>query len=379
MQLRTYTHKDIAGKRVLLRADLDIKGKVDKFHDLRLERLAPVIKELFSLGARQIILLGHRGRPKNGFDKAYSFAPVRTRLSKLLGKEIVLTKDIKDNPKEYPSSSVVMLENLRFWPGEKKADKKFARLLRRWGDVYVNNAFGNSHRPDASMATLAKLFVHRFAGPGVIEEVKNLTRFSRAIRRPYLAVMGGAKISEKLELLKVLLRKTDKILIGGGLGNALLSGAGFNIGQSYTERVSPILSGEILASDKIKLPLDAVVGSAKRTIKKLEEIKANDYIGDLGPETVRQYSREIKKARTIIWNGPLGQFEKEIFRQGSYAIARAIADSRARSLIGGAETVEIAERLNLVRKFSFVSVGGGATLTFLAGGRMPGLEALADN
>lgn len=383
MRLHQYTRRDVAGKRVLLRADLDIKGKVDQYHDLRLERLVPVIKELLSWQVKQIILLGHRGRPK-GKDAKLSLRPVRQRLLELLAsarvnEQIFFVKDIAAKTGLALGRRIVMLENLRFWPGEKSGSKEFAKKLSRWGDVYINNAFGNCHRADASMTFLAKLFVHRFAGPGVIEEVNNLSAFLRQAGRPFIAVIGGAKISDKLELLKTLLGKTDKILIGGGLGNALLSAKGFNIGRSYTEKVSPILTREVLASDKIKLPLDVAVGSAKRAFKKLEEIKPDDYIGDLGPETIRQYEQEIKKARTIIWNGPSGQFEKEIFRQGSYAIARAIAHATARSLIGGAETVEIAERLNLVKKFSFVSVGGGATLTFLAGGRMPGLETLANN
>lgn len=382
MQLPQYTSQEVAQKRVLLRADLDIKGKVDKWHDLRLERLAPVIKNLLDSEVRQIILIGHRGRPQ-GKDETLSLEPVRKRLSELasearVSEQIFFIDDINSDINASAEKKIIMLENLRFWPGEKTGDGQFAKALSAWGDVYINNAFANSHRADASMVALPKSMSVAYAGPGVVREVKELSEFFSKSAKPLLVVLGGAKISEKLDLLKLVLAKADKILLGGGLANNLLRAQGVNVGRSLVSDMDDKELTLITSSPKVVLPIDFIGSENDKQYQQYtkDTLTDNTFIGDIGPKTVELFKKEINRAKTILWNGPLSKYEDKDYSQGMFAVAQAIAGSKSRTVAGGAETVEVIETLGLTDKFSYISVGGGAMLTFLAGGQMPGIEAL---
>ncbi len=375
MELRQYKKEDIEGKRVLLRADLDVgvneAGEVSEFDDLRLRRAAPTVKQLLDYGAAAVIILGHRGRPAGQFDANFSLQPVQKRLSNLLVQEIKLIADIKQ-----PAAvrdKLVMLENTRFWPGEKTGVADFARALAAWGDVYVNDAFSNSHRSDASMLALPKI-LPAFAGPGLINEIKELTRFITGTPRPYAAVLGGAKIETKLPLLKQLLRKADAILVGGALANTILAGRGINVGKSLVEQ-DYFAEAQKLTDPKIILPLDAVM--ADHSVRPINNIDSQGFIGDIGPATAALFKEKISAAKAILWNGPLGKFEEEPYQAGTAAVVAAITESAAATVTGGGDTLDVLTRLNAVDKFGFVSVGGGAMLTFLAGEPMPALEVLS--
>ncbi|MDP3994992.1 MAG: phosphoglycerate kinase [bacterium] len=383
MELRGYTQEDIHGKRVLMRCDLDVavnsKGAVDEYHDLRLERVVPTLVELFSFGAKQVVLIGHRGRPKGALEPGLSLAPVCDRLAELcraegLDEPISFVEDIEADPLSHCDQDVVMLENLRFWPGEKDCDAGFARSLARWGEVYVNDAFGASHRHDASVTLLATLLGAAFAGRGLAAEVERLEEFFAGIRKPFVAVVGGAKISTKLPLLKILSLKADSVLVGGALANTILAAHGKAMGASLVEE-SMLNKARELSGSAFVLPEDAVLASG--AIVPVDRISPKDAMLDIGPRTIKKFVQRIQEAHTILWNGPLGAFEDKAFAPGSEQIGRAIAENtRASSLAGGGETVELVERLGIAPGIDFVSTGGGAMLTFMAGGDMPGLDAL---
>jgi phosphoglycerate kinase len=384
MDLRQYTSKDIKQKRVLLRCDLDVKvndiGIVDAYHDLRLERVVPTISELFSLGAAQVVLIGHRGRPAGEPNNKLSLLPIRDRLQELcsadgIDEPIAFIEDVTVDPNAHKDNDLVMLENLRFWDGEKAESKDFASILAHWGDVYVNDAFGNSHRKDASMTILPNLLRDSYAGPRLQKEVRELSGFLDRVRHPFVAVVGGAKVSTKLPLLQSLIEKADYILLGGALANTILASQGSEIGTSLYEK-KMVERAASFTSEKIMLPTDAVVTGGKK--EALESITKEESILDIGPETVKTFVKYVHNAETILWNGPMGLFEKKEFSLGTYQLARAIAhNEEAYVVAGGGETLEVLERLGLVEQFDFVSTGGGAMLTLLAGNTMPGLAAIS--
>lgn len=392
MNLRQYSQDDIKGKRLLLRLDLDVgvneRGEVDQWHDLRLERAAPTIKQLLDFGAGRVVMLGHRGRPK-GRDEKFSLRPVAARLQAVLREqginELISFADDVSASAANEDGLLVMLENLRFWPGEKIGDADFARTLAGWGEVYINDAFGASHRPDASMRAIVSAASAAFAGPNLSREVERLSEFARGGERPFLAVLGGLKIETKLPLIKFLLNKADEILLGGGLANTWLRSRGLEVGQSVIDK-DFLQEAAAMAGDKIILPKDAVVANSPRPaadgeggqtrVVPVDAVAGDDFIGDVGPATVNLYQQKLAAAKKILFNGPLGKFEDERFRSGTDSIARAIAGSGAKTLSGGGDTIDILERLGATDKFGFISVGGGAMLTFLSGGEMPALEAL---
>jgi len=383
MKLRQYTREDIHNQRVLVRCDLDVtvndEGYVDSYHDLRLERIIPVLHDLFHHGARQIVLCGHRGRPRDGKDPALSLSPVCERLGDLafadgLDEHIAFVEDVALDPFAQQEHPIVMLENLRFWKGEKAGDESFARKLASWGDVYVNDAFGNSHRADASMRMVAQMFTAAYAGPGLIKEIEHLESFRATCVKPYLAILGGAKISTKLPLIEQLQNEADHIILGGGIANTVLAAQGNEVGMSLVE--APMFKQTAaLNNGKILLPQDAVVEDG--SVHPVSKLSKQQAILDIGPKSIATIIEMIAKAKSILWNGPMGKFEDERFCAATNAIARAIAHNTvARTVAGGGETLEALERLCLVDRIGFVSTGGGAMLTFLADGDMPGLEAI---
>lgn len=374
MILRRYLPPDIKDKKVLLRLDLDVAAD-DAGQDLRLERAAASVVELLSLGAKQIIMCGHRGRPDGKLDQAFSLVPVKDKLELLLNKAGVQQKInlvAMDTAGGKPAGVLMMLENLRFYPGEKAGDDNFARTLAAWGEVYINDAFGNSHRGDASMLAVAKI-LPAFAGPGLIHEIEELTRFMENTPRPYVAILGGAKIETKIPLIRQLLGKADTILMAGALANTIFKSRGQEVGQSLVEDGFAEEAKKIDGA-KIILPLDVIV--ADGSVKAINNLAAPDFIGDIGPATVELFKDKIAGAKAILWNGPMGKFEDAKFQAGTDGILDAIINSGAIKIAGGGDTLDILKAKQALDKFNFVSVGGGAMLAFLAGEAMPALEAL---
>lgn len=357
--------------------DLDVD-----VNNLRLERGSTAIKELLDLGAKKIVILGHRGRPASAKATAgkpateFSLEPVKDRLEWLLNKAGVQTKINLARDINAPSASLgqlVMLENLRFWPGEKNNDPDFARQLSAWGEVYVNDAFGNSHRSDASMLGVAKI-LPAFAGPGLVNEITELSHFLENTPHPFVAVLGGAKIETKVPLIKRLLAMADTILVAGALANTILRSRGLEVGQSLVEE-SFLAEAKNLDNAKLVLPIDAIMPDS--AVKAINTLDSQDFIGDIGPATVALFRQKIGGAKAILWNGPMGKFEDTKYQAGTNGILDAIVTSSAIKIAGGGDTLDIIEASRALNKFNFVSVGGGAMLTFLAGETMPALEALS--
>jgi len=382
MELREYNKEDIYGLRVILRCDLDVKtgedGFVEKFQSLRLERIIPQIKELVEFGAKQIIIIGHKGRPE-GFDPKFSLAPVCDHLSDLCKQEdvcepIVFVDNIFAEKSVFSNERVIMLENLRFDKGERQNSEDFAQKLALWGDVYINNAFGSSHRDEASISLLPKFIKESFAGIGLRKEIEELENFLSKEAFPKIAVLGGSKISTKLPLIKILSSKCDKVLLGGALANSVLEARGFNIGKSLNEKVST-QDAEILSNENIIIPEDVVLEDGRTCL--VSEVGNEDLIFDIGPITNKKFVQEIYDAKSILWNGPMGKIEDEKFFLGTKSVALAIAtNEKASTVAGGGETLEAIDRIGILNDFDFVSTGGGAMLYFLSSEDMPGLEVL---
>lgn len=367
-----------------MRLDLDVevnaKGQVDEFHDLRLERAVATIKELKDFGAANITLCGHRGQPEGKRDSNLSLLPAKARLEILLAEQGVkeplgFVEDLTSQP--VAQSKLILLENLRFYPGEQANSPEFAKTLSLWGEIYVNDAFGSSHRSDASLAVITAAVKQSFAGPNLVKEVQEQEKFLASINSPFVAVLGGVKISTKLPLIKNLLAKAEAILLGGGLANTVLASRGQEVGQSVIEPNMLVAAKDL--DEKILLPQDFTVLKAGGEVSAVaaSAVSKTDFILDIGPKTSADYARTIGTAKSVLWNGPMGKFEDQRGQSGTKAIAQALSSSQAKTLVGGGDTVVALEQLELVDKFGFVSVGGGAMLTFLAGQRLPGLKALA--
>lgn len=326
--------KEFAGKTCLLRVDFNVKNIKDS---LRLKNSLPTIKFLFKRG-NKIVFLSHRGRPSKK-DETVSLKFVVSFLEKNLKEKIVFLKEI---PSKLPPGEIYLIENLRFWPEEEKNDLNFAKRLARLGDFYVNDAFAVSHRENASITQLPKL-LPSYAGLLLEKEIQTLSKAMLSPAKPLVVIFGGAKVENKIAAIKNLSQKADKILLGSSV-----------IAEIPELKSSP----------------------AAKIIKPIDWIFENGKAFDIGPLTAQKYAEEIKKARTIIWNGPVGWFENKKFAGGSITIAKAIATSKAFSIIGGGETTQLILQLKLQNKISFLSTGGGAMLEFLAGKKLPGIKAL---
>ncbi len=332
----------------------------------RIQAVLPTIRFLTSRGAR-VVILSHRGRPKkvSSIKKqvlSFTLKPFVKILSSLLKKPVQFAdfNDINKNEiKKSVTNSIFLLENLRFSPGEEKNDKKLAKKLASLGDFYVNDAFGVSHRKDASIVAITK-YLPSYAGLLLENEIKNLSRAVKNPKKPLVIILGGVKISDKIGVIKNFLKKTDKFLIGGAVANTFFAAKQIMIGDSIYEKDMIPLAKQLLRSGKIILPIDWLTEKGK--------------ILDIGTETSRLYAEIIKNAKTIIWNGPMGYFEEPRFAKGSEAVAKAVLKSRAFTIIGGGETTAVFQSLNT--KYIFVSTGGGAMLDYLAGGKLPGIAAL---
>lgn len=363
--------EDIFGKTCLLRADLNIKSG-DRGSSLRIKRLIPTINFLLKNNCK-IILLSHRGRPKpiNGPSlrskikilKDDSLFSVAKELSASLGKKVSFEEglDLKEIKKRIDifESGIFMLENLRFFLGEDKNDLKFAKNLSAFGDFYVNDAFAFSHRKNASMCAITK-FLPSYFGLNLESEMKNLDKVIKNPKKPLVVILGGAKVSDKAGLINNLIKKADFILLGGGLANTFFALKNIPIGDSLCEKNYDIKPFEKLIGKKIILPSDVVI-SKKRIL-------------DIGSKTIEAYSSIIKKAKTIIWNGPMGMIEDKKFEKGSLGVLKAIISSGAFSVVGGGETTSFLIKKSLDKKISFLSTGGGAMLAYLSGKKLPALK-----
>lgn len=388
MMIRHLSHSRIKKRRVLLRVDFNvpIAGGV-VMNDFRIRAHLPAIRKLLR-GGNTVILLSHHS------NRRQTLLPAARRLGSLLGAPIFFVKNpnrIIQTPKE---KRLILLENLRLWPGEEGESRAFAKVLARWGECFVNDAFAVAHRRGASITVLPRL-LPSYLGPLFEKEFKTLDMVVKSPKRPLVAVFGGAKIDTKLVLLRRFVRLADKVLVAGALANVLLRARGFSIGRSITDGLfSATMLRRITASKKIILPVDALAarslrarrkagiappirfgGLGRGTIRPIGAIKRNEIIGDIGPETVKRFRGALRRARTIIWNGPLGIAEFEAFSSGTRALADVLARSRARVIVGGGDTAAFLARERMIKKFKRVSTGGGAMLAYLSGEKLPALEA----
>lgn len=383
--------KNLKGKRALVRVDYNLSinnGKLDFKDDLRIRAGLPTIKYLLEKGAT-VILMAHLGRP-DGWDKKLTLAPVARYLGKLLKKPVnFISQDIvkKDVSKKI-KKGVNLLENVRFYAEESKNDRNFAKRLAALGDIYINEGFSVSHRPDVSVAGLQDL-LPSYAGLHLEREIANLSKCLHIgwRGRPYVALLGGAKISTKINLILRLLKSANQVLLGGAMISGLLKFQGYKIGKTLTEDIDPKIAKDILKNKKVIMPDDVVVarpGDVKniktvRLADTKEICKHDEAILDMGPETVLKFSKYLKKAKTIVWNGPLGLFEKPPFAYATIALGQLIASrgkGRTFAAVGGGETISALNLTGMAEYVDWVSTGGGAMLSFLAGEKMPGLQKI---
>lgn len=375
------------GEKIFLRVDYNVPIKEGKVSDdTRIRRTIPTIEYL--LKKKPILIIcSHLGRPKGKVVPELSLKPVAEKLSEILGKEIHFSEEIiGDNVINRINSlkpgDILLLENIRFHPGETKDDEELAEELKRLADTYVNDAFGTCHRKHTSVHALPKLFEKKAAGFLLFEETKNLKKVRENPERPAIAVLGGAKIEDKVGIIEGLLEVMDKILIGGGMMFTFWKAMGKNIGKSLLTEEFVDKAKELLATGKIIVADDALCAESLEApeIKNLKEIPENMAGYDIGENSIEKFRKEILSAKTIFWNGPMGVFENENFKKGSMEIAKAIAEATEKgafSLAGGGETVSAIKLAGLKEKFSYISTGGGASLEFMEKGTLPGIEVLS--
>ena len=384
---------DLKGKRVLMRVDFNVpieEGKITD--DTRIRAALPTIKYVLEQGAK-LILMSHLGRPKGKRDPKLSLKPVAERLSELLGKEVKMAPDcvgpeVERMVAEMKEGDVILLENLRFHPGEEANDPEFAKKLAVLGDVYVNDAFGTAHRAHASTEGVTKFMPVAAAGLLMEKEIEYLSKAVESPERPFVVILGGAKVSDKIGVLESMLERADAILIGGGMAYTFLKALGYEVGKSIVEEDKLDLAREIMDRAKergveLKLPVTVVVADkfapdADSKVVKVDEIP-KDWMGmDIGPETVEEFGKVIEKAKMIFWNGPLGVYEFDKFARGTNEIARKLAESNAITIIGGGDCVAAVRKAGVADKITHISTGGGASLEFIEGKELPGIAALTD-
>jgi len=390
---KTVKDVDVEGKRVLVRVDFNVplaEGAVAD--DTRVRAALPTLRYLVDHGAR-VIIMSHLGRPKGEPDPQYSLRPVRSVLQRLLGRNVVFVDDIvgreaHEAVDRMVDGEILMLENVRFHPGEKANDPAFAAGLASLGDLYVNDAFGAAHRAHASTVGLAS-HLPAYAGLLLAREVETLTGMLANPERPFVAILGGSKVSDKFGVIERLLDVVDTLVIGGGMCFTLLVAKGVDVGRSLVEEEWVEPAKEMLATAKergveLLLPVDFVVAAdivedAETAIVGREEIAADMMGLDIGPTSVELFKEAISSARTIFWNGPMGVFEMEPFEGGTREVAAAVArNNRAVSVIGGGDSVAALRKFGLEERVTFVSTGGGASMKLLEGASLPGVDALQD-
>jgi phosphoglycerate kinase len=389
MNKKTVRDVDVKGKRVVMRVDFNVPLKGDTItDDTRIRAALPTIQYLLEQGA-SLVLMSHLGRPKGEFKPELSLKPVAARLGELLGQSVTLAPDCVGAEVEALAAGLVpgqvlLLENTRFHKGEEKNFPEMGEQLAKLGDLYVNDAFGAAHRAHASTAGIAE---HLPAVAGLLME-KEIEFLGGAIQdpaRPYVAIIGGAKISDKIGVIRNLLTKVDALLIGGGMANTFLAAKGYEMADSLVEADSMDVAKGLMdeGGDKLVLPVDGVVADAfaedaKRKVVPVDGVEPGWRVLDIGPATVELFKGKLSGAKTVVWNGPMGVFEFAPFATGTTAVAEMVAESGAISIIGGGDSVAAIQQAGLTDKMSHISTGGGASLEMLEGKVLPGLAALDD-
>ena len=387
MNKRSVRKLDVSGKKVLVRVDFNVpvrNGEVTD--DTRIRRALPTIRHLVKGGARPA-LISHLGRPKGEPDPQYTMDPVAGRLEELLGAPVekldtAVGPEVEEALNELNGEGVVLLENSRFYPGETKNDPEFSEQLAAPFDLYVDDAFGAAHRAHATTVGVAEL-LPAAAGLLMEEEIDNLNKVLRDPERPFVAILGGAKVSDKVAVIESLLEVADTLLIGGAMCFTFFKAQGYEIGESlveddYLEEAKRLMAE---AGERLVLPVDVVVAeeieeNADARVVRVEEIPSDMMGLDIGPETVEKFGGYITEARTIFWNGPMGVFEIDAFAKGTEGVARGVAEGEAISIVGGGDSVAAVRKLGLEKEMGFISTGGGASLEYVEGKELPGVAVL---
>lgn len=381
----------VKGKRVLVRVDFNVP--IDEHQqitdDTRIRAALPTLRYLMDEGAK-LVLVSHFGRPKGQVNPKYSLAPVAHRLSELLGKDVPIAPDcvgpeVTKQVMSLEDGQVILLENVRFHAEEEKNDPEFAKQLASLAEIYVNDAFGTAHRAHASTEGVAH-YIPAVAGFLMQKEVEVMGKALENPARPFVAIIGGAKVSDKIGVIENLLNKVNVLIIGGGMANTFLKAQGYSIGKSLVEEDKIALAAELLAKAKnsgaeIALPQDVVVAkefkadAEYRTVA-VNEIKEDEMALDIGPISAETFAKHLAGAQTIVWNGPMGVFEMESFAKGTEKVAQAVAASSGTTIVGGGDSVAAVEKMGVAERLTHISTGGGASLEFLEGKVLPGVAAL---
>ena len=382
----------LKGKKILVRVDLNVPMKDGAITEAsRIIKILPTIKLLIKKEAK-IIIFSHIGRPKGKIIDGMSLKPISKKLSDLLNIEVLFNKNVinektLDEINKIPNGSVMMMENIRFYEGEEKNEDSFSKTISSLGDIYVNDAFSCSHRAHSSIEGITK-YIPSYCGLQFVEEINALKRITSKIVRPVTCIIGGSKISTKINIISNLIKDFDNIIIVGGMGNAMLKNTGINIGKSMCDDGYKDLVGEILKKSethdcKIYYPLDVVVSktlNGSGIIKEINEVNNDEMIQDIGPKTITSIKNIINESNTVLWNGPAGYFENPNFANGTKEILEIIAGKRVKDKIyavaGGGETVAVINKFDKLDTFNFVSTAGGAFLEYLEGKEIPGIKAL---
>lgn len=382
MTVLKMTDLDLSGKRVLIREDLNVPVKDGKVtSDARIRASLPTIQAALDAGA-SVMLMSHLGRPTEGEPSdEFSLAPVAEHLAELLGKPVRLEKDYLDGNVEIAAGEVVLLENVRYNPGEKKDDEALAKAYAALCDVYVMDAFGTAHRAQASTHGVIRFAPQSCAGPLLANELDALEKALSAPKRPMAAIVGGSKVSTKLDVLYSLSEKCDQLIVGGGIANTFIAAAGYGVGKSLYEADLVDKAKELMAKVEIPLPTDVVVAtefseSAEATVKPVDQVGDDEMILDIGPETARHLASLLENAGTILWNGPVGVFEIDQFGKGTEVLSKAIAASPGFSIAGGGDTLAAIDKYGIADQVSYISTGGGAFLEYVEGKTLPAVAAL---
>ena len=389
MPVLKMTDLDLAGKRVLIREDLNVPIKDGRVtSDKRILASLPTIEHAMKAGAK-VMVMSHLGRPTEGeFDEQFSMIPVGEHLAALLGREVEMVKDWINGVGHMRDGDVILCENVRFNKGEMANDDELARKMAALCDIFVMDAFGTAHRAQASTHGVAKYAPVACAGPLLAAELEALGKALDNPARPLAAIVGGSKVSTKLTVLDSLSKVVDQLIPGGGIANTFIAAAGYNVGKSLYEQALIPEAKRLMEAAKAKgrevpVPTDVVVGkefseSAQATVKSVEDVADDDMIFDIGPETAARYADMMKSAGTIVWNGPVGVFEFQQFGEGTRVVGQAIAESTAFSIAGGGDTLAAVDKYGIADKISYISTGGGAFLEFLEGKKLPAVAVLEE-
>jgi 3-phosphoglycerate kinase len=394
MQKKTVRDADLAGKRVLVRVDFNVPLEgTTVSDDTRIRAAVPTLKYILDQKPKAVILMSHLGRPKGGPAPEFSLKPTVSVLAEQLGTDVQFVDDtvgdkVKQAVDALPEGGVLIVENTRFYKGEEKNDPELAKQMAELGDVFVNDAFGTAHRAHASNVGVSEI-LPAYSGLLMEKEIDYLATALENPQKPFIAILGGAKVSDKIAVIESLLGKCDKLLIGGGMANTFLKAQDYELGKSLVEEDAVQTAKDLLekGGDKLMLPTDAVIGdkfdndAERKTISVEEGVPDGWAIYDIGPDTVKAYVAALADAKTVVWNGPMGVFEMSNFAKGTFDVAQALADATANgatTIVGGGDSVSAIEQSGLADKITHISTGGGASLEMLEGKELPGVAAIQD-